>query len=112
MKIGQKEIGNNNPCFIIAEAGSNHNRDFENAKKLVDVAVEAGADAVKFQIFSADKIYSKKTPMASYLKNKELAKDGESLWDVIKRIQIPRHWTPDLKKYCDKKRYYFSIYTI
>ncbi len=103
MKIGKFEIGENKPCFIIAEAGSNHNRDFDNAKKLVDVAVEAGADAVKFQIFSAEAIYSKKTPMASYLKKGNLTKDNETLWDLIKRIEIPRHWTPDLKAYCDKK---------
>lgn len=103
MKIGQREIGHEQSCFIIAEAGSNHNRDFENAKKLIDVAVEAGADAVKFQIFSAEAIYSKKTPMASYLKDKKLVKDGESLWDIIKRIEIPRQWTPDLMAYCQQK---------
>jgi len=103
LKIGQREIGHEQSCFIIAEAGSNHNRDFENAKKLIDVAVEAGADAVKFQIFSAEAIYSKKTPMASYLKDKKLVKDGESLWDIIKRIEIPRQWTPDLMAYCQQK---------
>jgi N-acetylneuraminate synthase len=103
MDIGKFKIGCDQPCFIIAEAGSNHNRNFETALKLVDTAVEAGADAVKFQIFSAEAIYSKKTPMASYLKDKKLVKDGETLWDIIKRIQIPRNWTPDLKKYCDEK---------
>lgn len=103
MKIGKFEIGGNRPCFIIAEAGSNHNRDFNNAKQLIDVAVEAGADAVKFQIFSAEAIYSKKTPMASYMKKEKLAKDDESLWDVIKRIEIPRQWTPDLMAYCRQK---------
>lgn len=107
MKIGQVEIGDGKPCFIIAEAGSNHNRDFDNALKLVDAAVAAGADAVKFQIFSAEAIYSKKTPMASYLKKEKLAKDGESLWDVIKRIEIPRQWTPDLLKYCREKNIMF-----
>jgi len=103
MKIGRFEIGDGKKCFIIAEAGSNHNRDFDNACRLIDVAVEAGADAVKFQIFSAEAIYSKKTPMATYLKKEKLAKDNETLWDVIKRIEIPRHWTPDLMAYCQKK---------
>lgn len=107
MKIADRKIGKGNKCFIIAEAGSNHNRDFNTALKLIDVAVEAGADAVKFQIFSADKIYSKKTPMASYLKDKKLVKDGESLWDIIKKIQIPRDWTPKLKDYCDKHNIIF-----
>lgn len=103
MRIGQHEIGHEHSCFIIAEAGSNHNRDFDNALRLIDVAVAAGADAVKFQIFSAEAIYSKKTPMASYLKDKKLAKNGETLWDIIKRIEIPRSWTPDLMKYCREK---------
>jgi N-acetylneuraminate synthase len=103
MKIGKRRIGEGDSCFVIAEAGSNHNRDFETALKLIDVAVEAGADAVKFQIFSADTIYSKKTPMASYLTEKKLAQDSESLYDIIKKLEIPRHWTPDLMEYCQKK---------
>lgn len=103
MKIGEREIGDRQPCYIIAEAGSNHNRDFETALKLVDVAADAGADAVKFQIFSADTIYSKKTPMASYLTKKQLAEKGETLYDIIKKLEIPRNWTPDLMKYCREK---------
>jgi len=103
LKIGHCKIGHDQPCFIIAEAGSNHNCDFDSARKLIDVAFEAGADAVKFQVFSAEAIYSRKTPMASYLKNKELVKEGETLWDLIKRIEIPRHWMPDLMQYCREK---------
>lgn len=50
--IANRIIGGDAPCFIIAEAGSNHDRKPDQAKQLVDVAVDAGADAVKFQIFS------------------------------------------------------------
>ncbi|MDD2997581.1 MAG: N-acetylneuraminate synthase [Candidatus Riflebacteria bacterium] len=107
MRIGKCEIGAAHPCFIIAEAGSNHNRDLENAKKLIDVAAEAGADAVKFQIFSAEAIYSKKTPMASYLKKEGLVKDNESLWDLIKRIETPREWLPELMAYCRSRNIIF-----
>lgn len=103
MKIGKRSIGDGSSCYIIAEAGSNHNRDFATALKLVDVAVEAGADAVKFQIFSADTIYSKKTPMASYLTKKKLAANNESIYDVIKKLEIPRQWTAELADYCRKK---------
>ncbi|HOA80241.1 MAG TPA: N-acetylneuraminate synthase family protein, partial [Defluviitaleaceae bacterium] len=53
IRIGNNKIDENSPCFIIAEAGSNHDRDLGQAKKLIDVAVEAGADAVKFQTFTA-----------------------------------------------------------
>jgi N,N'-diacetyllegionaminate synthase len=49
--LGRKGIGGGNPCFIIAEAGVNHNGDIALAHKLVDAAADAGADAVKFQTF-------------------------------------------------------------
>ncbi len=61
IKIANKKVGEGNPCFIIAEAGSNHNGSFSTAKKLIDVAVLAGADAVKFQNFTADCLYPKQT---------------------------------------------------
>jgi len=57
IKIGDQLIGDEEPCFIIAEAGSNHNGSLEQAKKLIDIAVEAGADAVKFTIRSYDLLY-------------------------------------------------------
>ena len=57
-----RSIGNNKPCFIIAEIGSNHDNSYSRAIKLINKAKEVGADAVKFQIFSANKHYSKYTP--------------------------------------------------
>ncbi|MFC1874302.1 N-acetylneuraminate synthase family protein, partial [Chloroflexota bacterium] len=56
IKIGSKIVGEGEPCFVIAEAGSNHDRKLSQAKKLIDIATDAGADAVKFQTFQADKI--------------------------------------------------------
>ncbi|MFH1450142.1 MAG: N-acetylneuraminate synthase [bacterium] len=103
VKIGNKLVGEGEPCFIIAEAGSNHNRDFKQALKLIDIAAEAGASAVKFQTYSAEKIYSKKTPKMSYLKKEGLTKENESVWDLIKRIEIPREWHKDLADYCAEK---------
>jgi sialic acid synthase SpsE len=80
--------------FIIAEAGANHNRSFEQAISLIDVAKESGADAVKFQTYSSETLYSKFTPdFANY---KDLPK-------LIKDIEIPREWQKDLKQYCDEK---------
>ena len=55
--------------FVIAEAGANHNRDFEQAKALINVAKEAGADAVKFQTYSSDTLYSSNTPDFANLTN-------------------------------------------
>ena len=55
-------------CLIIAEAGVNHNGDLEIARKLIEIAAEAGADYVKFQTFSADKLVTKKAKQAAYQK--------------------------------------------
>jgi len=79
--------------FIIAEAGANHNRDFDQAKALIDVAVESKSDAVKFQTYSSETLYSKYTPdFAGYTNISKLIKD----------IELPREWQADLKKYSDE----------
>lgn len=103
-----RRIGEGEPCFVIAEAGSNHNRDFALAQKLIAVAAEAGADSVKFQIFTADKIYSKKTPKMSYLKEKQLTQESETVYDLIKKLELPREWLPDLQAYSEEKGIIFS----
>lgn len=54
--IGSRKVGTGHPCFVIAEAGVNHNGDLALAKRLVEVAAEAGADAVKFQTFKAGRL--------------------------------------------------------
>ncbi len=79
--------------FIIAEAGANHNKNFDQALKLINTAKWAGADAVKFQTYSSETLYSKNTPnFAGY---KDINK-------LIKDIELPRKWQKDLKQYCDK----------
>lgn len=84
--------------FVIAEAGANHNRDFNQALKLIDVAKESGADAVKFQTYSSETLYSKNTPnFAGY---KDINK-------LIKDIELPREWQKDLKQYCDEQNIEF-----
>jgi len=96
VKIGNKTIGENFPTFIIAEAGSNHNRDINQAKKLIEVAAEAEADAVKFQIFSAETLYSKKTATPEYLNGKM---EQGSVWHLIKDLELPREWLGELADY-------------
>jgi|TARA_Y100000289_G_C3910147_1_gene144162 sialic acid synthase SpsE len=78
--------------FVIAEAGANHNRDFKQAKILIDIAVGAGANAVKFQTYSSETLYSKNTPDFAGYKN---------INKLIKEIELPRTWQKDLKMYCD-----------
>lgn len=103
VKIGKKIIGGNFPCFIIAEIGSNHNRNFKTALKMIDAAKEAKADAVKFQTYSAEKMYSRYTPKPKYLNKGKVSRKDESVWELIKRIEMPREWHKDLAKYCRKK---------
>ncbi len=96
-KIGQRWVGEGEPTFIIAEAGANHDRKLSQAKQLIDVAVAAGADAVKFQVYSAETLYSRKTPQFSYLKETEGKK---STYDILKDIELPREWLGELAGYC------------
>ena len=94
--IGDRKVGPAQACYIIAEAGSNHNRDLATALRLIDVAAEAGADAVKFQTYTAEGLYSRHTPAMSYLTKKGLVGDHESVWELIKRVEIPWEWHADL----------------
>ena len=63
IKIGNKSVGKDHPCYIVAEAGCNHNQKLDMALKLIDIAAKANADAVKFQSYHAENLYSKQTPM-------------------------------------------------
>ncbi len=76
----------NHHTFIIAEAGVNHNGSLELAKKLVDIAVEAGADAIKFQTFKANKISVRNAPKADY--QKETTNKNESQFDMLKKLEL------------------------
>lgn len=80
--------------FIIAEAGANHNRDWDTAIKLINTAYEAGANAVKFQTYSSNTLYASNTPNFAGYKN---------INKLIKDIELPRTWQKDLKQYCDDK---------
>ena len=97
--IGGRAVGPGRPCYVIAEAGANHNRDHATALRLIEVAAEAGADAVKFQTYTAEGLYSRRTPDISYLKEKGLVSDRESVWDLIKRVEIPWEWHADLARH-------------
>jgi N-acetylneuraminate synthase/N,N'-diacetyllegionaminate synthase len=101
LKIGNKLISERSHCFVIAEAGVNHNSSLKLAKKLVDVAKEAGADAVKFQTFKAEDLVTEKGEMADYQK-KNTGK-RESQLKMLKKLELSQKDFIELKKYCDKK---------
>lgn len=101
IKIGDKTIGDNSPVFIIAEAGSNHDGDLDQAKGLIDVAVEAGADAVKFQTFTADKIAARTDDEIMVLGDEYDTADN--LYDLYKGLELPREWQEELRDYAGEK---------
>jgi len=86
VKIAGKMIGKGEPCFIIAEAGVNHNGDVNLAKKLIDVAKEAGADAVKFQTFKAEEVVTRSAEKAKY--QKETTPAEESQYEMIRKLEL------------------------
>ena len=94
-------IGASYPCFIIAEAGVNHNGSLEMARQLVDVAVQAGADAVKFQTFKAEKVVSPQAPKAAY--QLQTTDTSESQLDMIKRLELSFDAFRELYAYCQDK---------
>jgi sialic acid synthase SpsE len=98
-RIGDRPVGPDQPCYVIAEAGSNHNRDLATALRLIEVAAEAGADAVKFQTYTAEGLYSRRTPEMKYLKDQGLLAERESVWDLIKRVELPWEWHADLARH-------------
>ncbi len=100
ISLGGKKVGSGYPCYIIAEVGSNHNRDIETAKRLIDVSMDCGCDAVKFQSYTAEGIYSVYTPRISEMAGR--SEPEETPYELIKRIQMPVEWHTELKEYCDR----------
>lgn len=97
IRIGTRKIGDGHPCFIIAEAGSNHNGSLAMARRLIDVAARAGADAVKFQTFRASRIY---TPLAG---RSEYLKLRKPIYDIIREMEMPYEWIPRLAEHCRRR---------
>lgn len=103
INIEDKIIGINHPCYIIAEIGVNHNGDINLAKKLIDIAVESGADAVKFQKRNLESLYREEA-----LKNPNSESQGfEILLAELKEIELSKEDYIDIVNYCKEKKITF-----
>jgi N,N'-diacetyllegionaminate synthase len=87
--------------IIIAEAGVNHNGSIELAKKLIDIASEAGADYVKFQTFKAETLVTETADKAEYQKN--ITDNNETQFDMLKKLELDKEAHEELINYCEKK---------
>lgn len=100
IRIGERIVGKDQPCYIIAEAGVNHNGNLRLAKKLVKAAAKAGADAVKFQTFSADSIATKTVKKAAY--QKKTSDASETQYEMLKRLELSPDAFVILSEYAKK----------
>ncbi|MHA1641606.1 MAG: N-acetylneuraminate synthase [Promethearchaeota archaeon] len=105
MIIEGKKVGKKYPIFLIAEAGVNHNGKLSIAKKMIDLAVDAQVDAIKFQTFITEKLLIKSTPKVEYQK---VATDkNENFYRMIKKYELSKNDFKILKNYCTEKQIIF-----
>lgn len=92
--LGSKSVGGDQPCLIVAEIGSNHNRDLSTAKRLIDACQQAGVDAVKFQFYTPESIIPRHLPATAYGWDSYPEKYAV---DVFKHhVATPADWFPEL----------------
>lgn len=103
--ISGRNIGDGRPCFIIAEAGVNHNGSLDLAKQLVDAAAEAGANAVKFQTFKASELISAAAPKADY--QKTTTGSEKSQLEMVRRLEMPEEMTRAVADYAGARKILF-----
>lgn len=103
--IGNRMINDNTKTFIIAEAGVNHNGDMSFAKKMIDVAVEAGVDAIKFQSYKTDKLILKNVEKAPY--QKESTNRVETQYEMLKQLELKQGEIYELIEYCKERKIIF-----
>lgn len=101
IKIGSQEISQESKVFIIAEAGVNHNGDMKIAKQLIDVAVNAKVDAIKFQAFKTEELILKNVEKADY--QKKTTANEETQYEMLKKLELNKNQTREIKDYCDEQ---------
>lgn len=102
IRIGRQTLGPGKPVFVIAEVGSNHNQKLSLAKKLIDVAATAGADAVKFQTFRGKRLYSRFTPTPKHGPFVRYFR-GKTVPEAFQQWELPRAFHRPLAAYAKKR---------
>jgi len=105
--LGDKEISEQSPVFIIAEAGVNHGGDMSVARQLIDIAAGSGADAVKFQAFRTEQLIIDDVDKAPYQKN--TTGTSESQAEMLKKLELQNENYIELMEYCKLKGIIFLI---
>ncbi|NIM94806.1 MAG: N-acetylneuraminate synthase [Anaerolineales bacterium] len=109
IKIGDRWVGEDHPCYFVADIGASHDGDLGRAKMLIQMAAEAGADAAKFQNFRAAKIVSEYGFKTMDGQMSHQASWSKSVFKVYEDASLSFDWTPDLKTTCDEVGiHYFS----
>ena len=105
VSIGNKKVGGKNPIYFIAEIGVNHCGDINLAKKMIIAAKQSGADAVKFQTFSAQSLVTPKTPKVKY--QEKFTSTKESHYAMIKSLELSKDKHYTLMDFCKKQKIHF-----
>jgi len=96
--IGPLAVGAGEPCFIIAEIGVNHDGDLDTALELVEAAADAGADAVKIQTFTAERLVTRTAPKADY--QLQTTDPGETQFEMLKRLELNLDEVREIQRHC------------
>lgn len=99
VKLGKRYVGDGEPCYIVFECGATFD-NFETAKKLVKVAAESGADAIKFQVLDADRLMGDKSVTINYTTAQ--GKRTGNLYEILKKRELTKEQWKELKEYCDE----------
>lgn len=95
--LGPRAVTFGGRCFVIAEAGSNHDGRLDQARELIDVAAHAGADAIKFQLFTAEHLYPSNCGIVG------TPSGEEDFFALLQRLELPPEWLPDLQVHCARR---------